>query len=149
MFDRVSCVVLLCSLVMGGCAMTQAAVDGHELIDQELVILQESIEGYHLDQLDSYRVIQARLASALAEDLAMSTGDSRATEAHIQAFEMACDKLSDVEAREWERYAHLMQSLSLVRDVNDELRAYARQQLQWQGDAETWLESSLGEANDE
>lgn len=133
--------LLIMPPIVGGCALNEATLSGHDFLDEALDNVAAGVEEYHGD--DAERMAQARtkIAQAFAADVvdAAATGDRQAVADKTGQFVELLAKADQAEDIERQRYDRMMASIEQARDVNASLRDITQVRLGWNDELATYV----------
>ena len=121
-------------IAAGGCAVNQASIEGHDLIDTVAGNLAIGIEEYHADDRERMRDVRRRLTGGFVADVVTAGSDTAAVKAVTNQFLAALDKAELAEDVEETRYSRLAGTLRALKEVNASLRDLAVIKLGWRDD---------------
>lgn len=123
--------VLCCLVVLPGCAISKATLEGHDFVAAGLDNLMVGIKEYHADDLERMRMVRARLSAALVKDIVAAGGEQTRTETITQQFLVLLERAELAESVEERRYHNMRNSIRALLEVNSGLRDMATIRLGW------------------
>lgn len=127
--------VLFAAFALGGCAVNEATLEGHDFLDQATANLRTGIAEYHADDMERMRTVRSRLAAAFAADVAAASTDRAAVEASTVEFLALLERAETAERIEQTRYRRLLDTLLAIGEVNASLRDLTQIKLGWKNEA--------------
>lgn len=127
-------IVLVLVMLIGGCAVSEATLSGHDFLEAGLNNMETAVNEYHGNQQERIGDVQRQLAGAFVADARDAAGDDEQIAAVTAQFLLALNNLRGKEDIENTRYNNSLRSLSAMREVNSSLRSLGEIKLGWADD---------------
>ncbi len=113
---------LLAAMLLAGCAVNDATIEGHDFLDAGLANIRAGIDEYHADDLERMRDVRKRLTVAFVADVVAAAGDKAKTSKKTEDFLAYMEKAEVAESVEARRHRNLINTLRALAEVNGSLR---------------------------